>query len=325
VLDTDLNVLDGPEDITAVANPNQMPQGGTLYMFVSVPNGDIVWATYNRQTPDQVLSLNRLKFEGVVAGGWTVWGPCYCDTKLQKRACTKPVPTNGGAMCVGASEQACCVGASEQACNTTCVDVALSPDKYPRGHDPVTQDPSDGRFMERLCMLPPKPSCYVRHFERACNDNGWIGQKRLLPPTEKACWEYCDATEDCNFATLYAADRVCRLWSACTIESSEYWTGKVGTVRTQTFEKVGCSKCTEKATQAAVKEDGCYVTPAIRPANALSACDVGYTGSTAGGGGTAGGGDTAANASRSVFSGQCGVAGLGFLWLLIHATACLYA
>ena len=44
-----------------------------------------------------------------VNGGWSEWSTCGSDCK-QTRSCTSPAPANGGAQCVGESQQSCSGG-----------------------------------------------------------------------------------------------------------------------------------------------------------------------------------------------------------------------
>jgi len=54
-----------------------------------------------------------------VNGGWTAWTTCSasCGGGTQSRSCTNPVPSNGGAVCAGASTQPCQTQACSQPIN----------------------------------------------------------------------------------------------------------------------------------------------------------------------------------------------------------------
>jgi hypothetical protein len=57
----------------------------------------------------QANNYARMNFVSAVNGNWSVWSPCSasCGGGTQKRACTNPAPSNGGADCSGANSQAC--------------------------------------------------------------------------------------------------------------------------------------------------------------------------------------------------------------------------
>jgi hypothetical protein len=112
----------GSQDCTGVAvsllfscyNPcNSCAAGNTASCSTSIPANNIATATCTCKSGWSGATCTTAV---AVDGSWSAWSACSatCGGGTSTRSCTNPAPSNGGASCVGDSQQAC----NTQACSS---------------------------------------------------------------------------------------------------------------------------------------------------------------------------------------------------------------